>query len=87
MRNFISAARVPARQIIAALIRTIFVQPDHATASAQLRSVVDQLAGTDPEVARRLEAAEADLLAYTAFPPAHRSKIWSNNPIECLTGN
>jgi len=84
MRNFITAARVPARQIIAALIRTIFVQPDHKSASAQLRSVVDQLEHSDPEVARRLEAAEADLLAYTAFPPAHWSKIWSNNPIERL---
>jgi putative transposase len=27
---------------------------------------------------------EDDLLAYTAFPPAHWSKIWSNNPIERL---
>jgi hypothetical protein len=27
---------------------------------------------------------EADLLAYTGFPPAHWSKIWSNNPIERL---
>ena len=27
---------------------------------------------------------EADLLAYTAFPDAHWSKIWSNNPIERL---
>jgi len=84
MRNFIAAARKPARQIIAALIRTIFVQPDHDAASAQLRSVVDQLEPSDPEVARRLETAEADLLAYTAFPPAHWSKIWSNNPIERL---
>jgi transposase-like protein len=84
MRNFVSAARKPARQIIAALIRTIFVQPDHDSASKQLRSVVAQLEITDPEVARRLEAAENDLLAYTAFPPAHWPKIWSNNPIERL---
>ena len=27
---------------------------------------------------------EDDLLAYTAFPTAHWSKIWSNNPIERL---
>jgi hypothetical protein len=25
-----------------------------------------------------------DVLAYTGFPPAHWSKIWSNNPIERL---
>ncbi len=35
-------------------------------------------------VAERLETMEADLLAYTGFPPAHWSKIWSNNPIERL---
>lgn len=27
---------------------------------------------------------ETDLLAYTAFPPGHWAKIWSNNPIERL---
>jgi putative transposase len=27
---------------------------------------------------------ETDLLAYTAFPPAHWSKLWSNNAIERL---
>ena len=27
---------------------------------------------------------ETDLLAYTAFPAGHWSKIWSNNPIERL---
>ena len=27
---------------------------------------------------------EPDVLAYTAFPEAHWSKIWSNNPIERL---
>ena len=72
------------RQVSSALIRTIFVQPDHDTAVTQLRAVVDQLAPNAPGVARRLEEMEADLLAYTAFPPAHWSKIWSNNPIERL---
>ena len=40
--------------------------------------------GECPGVADRLEAMEADLLAYTAFPVGHWSKIWSNNPIERL---
>ena len=79
-----SVAHHQHRQIIAALIRTIFAQPDAASASAQLHSVVDQLEPIAPDVAERLVAMEADLLAYTAFPPAHWSKIWSNNPIERL---
>jgi putative transposase len=84
MRNLMSAAHHRHRQVIAALIRTIFVQPDTATATAQLRAVVEQLRPYAPGVAERLEAMEADLLAYTAFPAAHWSKIWSNNPIERL---
>ncbi len=84
MRNLLSAANHRHRQVIAALIRTIFVQPDAATATTQLRAVVEQLRPYAPGVAERLEAMEADLLAYTGFPPAHWSKIWSNNPIERL---
>lgn len=84
MRNLLSAANHRHRQVIAALIRTIFVQPDATTATTQLRAVVEQLRPYAPTVADRLEAMEADLLAYTAFPPAHWSKIWSNNPIERL---
>ena len=49
-----------------------------------LRAVVDQLAPYAPTVAERLQAMEHDVLAYTAFPAAHWSKIWSNNPIERL---
>jgi putative transposase len=70
--------------MIAALIRTVFAQPDAATARTQLRAVVDQLAPYAPTVAERLQAMETDVLAYTAFPPAHSSKIWSNDPNERL---
>ena len=84
MRNLLAVARHEHRQVIAALIRTIFAQPDGATASAQLRQVVDQVRSLAPEVAERLQAAETDLLAYTVFPPGHWPKIWSNNPIERL---
>jgi putative transposase len=84
MRNLLAVARHQHRAVIAALIRTIFAQPDAERARAQLRDVVDQLERIAPEVAQRLQAMEADLLAYTAFPPGHWSKIWSNNPIERL---
>lgn len=84
MRNLLSVARHQHRQVIAALIRTIFAQPDGPSARMQLRSVVDQLERIAPDVAARLAGMEDDLLAYTAFPPSHWSKIWSNNPIERL---
>lgn len=84
MRNLLSAANHRHRQVIAALIRTVFVQPDATTATTQLRAVVEQLRPYAPGVADRLEAMETDLLAYAGFPAAHWSKIWSNNPIERL---
>jgi len=84
MRNMMSAAPHQQRQVISALIRTIFAQPDHTTASAQLRLVVDQLEPLAPKVAALLEGMETDLLAYSGFPKTHWSKIWSNNPIERL---
>lgn len=84
LRNLLSVAHRQHRQIIAALIRTIFAQPDAATARAQLHAVVDQLRQIAPGVADRLEGMESDLLAYAAFPAGHWSKIWSNNPIERL---
>jgi transposase-like protein len=84
MRNLLAVAKHQHRLMIAALIRTIFAQPDAKGARAQLRVVVDQLKPVAPEVATKLEAAEDDLLAYTSFPQQHWSKIWSNNPIERL---
>ena len=84
MRNLLSAAHHKHRQMIAALIRTVFAQPDADTARAQLRAVVDQLRPYAPAVAERLQGMENDVLAYTGFPAAHWSKIWSNNLIERL---
>ena len=84
MRNLLAVAKHQHRLMIAALIRTIFAQPDPEGARTQLRAVVDQLEPVAPAVAAKLEAAENDLLAYSAFPQAHWSKIWSNNPIERL---
>jgi transposase-like protein len=33
-----------------------------------------------------MDEAEADVLAYMAFPPAHRAKLHSVNPLERLNG-
>jgi transposase-like protein len=83
-RNLLSHCKHTHRGMVAALIRTIFAQPDLSGARAQLRTVVTQLEGVEPKVAELLEGAEDDLLAYASFPPVHWSKIWSNNPIERL---
>ncbi len=73
-----------ARSMVATVIRSIFEQPDEASARAQLRRVVDGLAARFPAVAELLIGAEADLLVHFTFPDAHRRQIRSTNPQERL---
>lgn len=82
LRNVL--ARVPraSAQMVLAAIRTIFAQPDGASARAQLEEVADKLAPGFPVVAGMLRDAREDLLAFAAFPVAHWRKVWSTNPLE-----
>ena len=73
-----------ARSMVATVIRTIFEQPDEATAREQLRRAVDGLAERFPKVAALLIEAEADLLVHFTFPDTHRPRIRSTNPLERL---
>jgi putative transposase len=62
------------------------VCPKHAWGGvkAMLHSVFDQIETALPEVHDYLDAARADVLAFTAFPKAVSRQIWSNNPNERL---
>ena len=73
-----------ARGLIATIIRSVFEQPDEASAREQLRRAVDGLAERFPKVADLLVAAEADLLTHFTFPESHRRRIRSTNPLERL---
>lgn len=84
VRNALAHVPKSAAPMVAATIRTVFVQPDAAGAHEQWRRVVDTFRGRFPRVATLMEDAEADVLAYLAFPPGHWTKIWSNNPLERL---
>ena len=48
--------------------------------------VADQLRPKLPRLAGLLDEAETDVLAYMTFPPAHRAKLHSTNPLERLNG-
>ena len=84
IRNALAYVPRSAAPMVAATIRTVFVQPDAAGAHEQWHRVVETLRARFPRLAALLEAAEADVLAYLAFPRAHWTKIWSNNPLERL---
>ena len=57
-----------AAQMVGATIRTVFVQPDAASAHEQWRKVADRLRERFARVAALMDEAEEDVLAFTAFP-------------------
>jgi hypothetical protein len=65
-------------------LHSVYDQPDAASVQAQFDRVLDALADKLPRVAEHLEAARADVLAFTAFPKEVWRQIWSNNPSERL---
>ena len=67
------------------LLHSVFDQPDSEAVAAQYDRIIEALSDKLPKVAEHLEAARADLLAFTAFPRQIWRQIWSNNPQERLT--
>ena len=66
------------------LLHSIFDQPDAESVVAQYDRVLGGLADKLPKVAEHLDAARAELLAFTAFPKQIWRQIWSTNPQERL---
>jgi len=86
MRNALAHASRQGRRVASAFIATAFAQDDAETARAQWRKVADQLRPKVQKLARLMDEAEADVLAYMTFPKDHRSKIHSTNPLERVNG-
>jgi transposase-like protein len=84
LRNLLAKVPTSAGPFVATLVRSIFAQPDSDAVWAQFHRVVEQLAEPFPAAAEMLEAAGADILAFTPFPFARWKQIWSNNPQERL---
>jgi putative transposase len=66
------------------LLHSVYDQPDAASVHAQFDRLVDTVAEKLPKVAEHLEAARADVVAFTVFPKEIWRQIWSNNPNERL---
>ena len=86
MRNVSAHAGKSARRVVTAFMSAAFAQDDAPAARVQWRKVADQLRPKLPRLAGLLDEAETDVLAYMTFPPAHRAKLHSTNPLERLNG-
>jgi putative transposase len=69
---------------VKALLHSVYDQPDAASVHAQYDRILDALTDKLPTVAAHLDAARADVLAFTSFPKEIWRQIWSNNPQERL---
>lgn len=84
MRNALAYVPKGQHTMVAAAIRQAFIQPDHDNAVQTWRHVGDQLRVRWPKLGTFMDDAEADVLAYMAFPAQHRTKLHSTNPLERL---
>jgi len=84
MRNALAHVPRHQHQMVAAVIRTAFVQENQTEALRQWRESAAQLGTRFPKVQDLMERAENDVLAFMAFPKEHWPQIASTNPIERL---
>ena len=69
---------------VKAMLHSVYDQPGKDAVQAQFDRLLDYVDGKLPEVHEHLDAARADILAFTAFPKDVWNQIWSNTPAERL---
>jgi transposase-like protein len=81
-RNLLALVPRSHTDMVAAVFRTIFAQPDPDAVSTTWDQVRDQLASMFPKIRPLMDDAKAEVLAFTSFPRSHWQKLWSTNPLE-----
>jgi len=82
--NLMSATPKSSWGWVKALLHSVYDQPDADAVHAQYDRILEALTDKLPAVADHLDAARADVLAFTTFPKEIWRQIWSNNPNERL---
>ena len=72
------------QDMVAAALRSVFVQQDEPAVEQQWDQVITMLTETFPAAAALMEQAREDVLVFRVFPPEHWREIWSTNPLERL---
>ena len=84
MRNALAHVPRQQHQMVAAVIRTAFVQENPEQAVQQWRETASKLRERFPKLGQLMDDAEADVLAFMAFPKEIWPKLASTNPLERL---
>jgi putative transposase len=82
--NLMSATPKASWLWVKTLLHSVYDQPDRDAVHDQYDRVLDALSEKLPQIAEHLDAARADVLAFSAFPKEIWRQIWSNNPSERL---
>ena len=82
--NLMSATPKSMWPAVKAMLHSVYDQPDAEAVNAQFDRTLDYVTEKLPKVAEHLDAARADILAFTSFPKDLWQQIWSNNPNERL---
>jgi putative transposase len=84
MRNALATVPKVAQQMVAATLRTVFAQPDQASAHDTIERICRLFEKRYPQLVKVVQEAEVDVLAFYSFPLEHRRQIWSTNSLERL---
>lgn len=84
IRNVLAHVPRAETEMVAAVFRTIFAQPDLGSMAKQWDLVRDDLAARYPKIGPLMDDAKSEVLAFAVFPREHWRKIWSTNPLERL---
>ena len=82
--NLMATCPKSAWPAVKAMLHSVYDQPDTAAVHAQYDKLLDSVTAKLPQVAAHLDAARADVLAFTSFPRDLWRQVWSNNPNERL---
>ena len=74
VRNLLALVPKSHQDMVAAVFRTIFAQPDPATVASTWDEVRDQLVARFPKIAPLMDDAKAEVLAFATYPRAHWTK-------------
>jgi transposase-like protein len=82
LRDMLGHCARQQQPMIATAIRQVFNADSGTEARERLGEVVERLEGPAPKVARLLDEAADELLAFYSFPREHWPKLRSTNPLE-----